>query len=47
LSGNLIIDTAKLESAGWRAPFETYDGLRAMISTEGGERLLKVEKGAR
>lgn len=36
--GNLVVDTAKLESFGWRAPIETYDGLRALVSTKDSER---------
>ena len=44
LSGNLIVETAKLESAGWRAPVDTYDGLRTMISIENDEGPSKVEK---
>ena len=45
VSGDLIVDTTKLESLGWRPPIETYDGLCAMLSTENGEGLLAVEKG--
>jgi nucleoside-diphosphate-sugar epimerase len=43
--GNLVVDTAKLESFGWRAPVETYNGLRALVSTKDSERLLEVAKG--
>ena len=34
LSGELIVDTGKLEAAGWRPAVETYDGLREMVSAE-------------
>jgi UDP-glucose 4-epimerase len=39
VAGDLVVDTTKLESLGWRAPMETYDGLRAMLSTENCEGL--------
>jgi hypothetical protein len=48
LSGDLIIETAKPESAGRHAPFETYDGLGAMLgrrrrtSFEGRKRPTKI-----
>jgi nucleoside-diphosphate-sugar epimerase len=29
--GNMIVDTAKIESLGWHAAIETYDGLCAML----------------
>src|SRR5262249_49116931 len=45
LCGELVIDTTKLESLGWRPPLETYDGLRAMLSSQSGESLFEVEKG--
>jgi nucleoside-diphosphate-sugar epimerase len=35
----LVVDTTKLESLGWRPALETYDGLRAMLSAENGEGL--------
>ena len=31
LSGNLVVDTSKLESAGWRPPIDTYAGLLEMM----------------
>jgi nucleoside-diphosphate-sugar epimerase len=31
LSGNLIVDTSKLESTGWRPAIDTYAGLLAMM----------------
>ena len=31
LGNNLVVDTSNLESLGWRAPFDTFDGLVAMI----------------
>ena len=37
LSGELIVDTGKLEAAGWRPAVETYDGLREMVSAENEE----------
>jgi UDP-glucose 4-epimerase len=43
--GNLVVETAKLESFGWRAPVETYDGLRALVPTKDSERLQVVAKG--
>jgi UDP-glucose 4-epimerase len=35
--GELIVDTGKLEAAGWRPAVETYDGLREMVSAENEE----------
>jgi nucleoside-diphosphate-sugar epimerase len=37
-SGDLVVDTSKLESAGWRPAIDTYDGLRGMMRAEDGER---------
>jgi hypothetical protein len=45
ITGDLVVDRTKLESLGWRPPIETYDGLRAMLSTQHGEGLFEVEKG--
>src|SRR5450759_3048534 len=33
-SGDLVVDTSKLESVGWRPAIDTYEGLRAMMSAE-------------
>jgi nucleoside-diphosphate-sugar epimerase len=45
VSGDLVVDTTKFESLGWRPAIETSDGLRAMFSTQNGEGLFEVEKG--
>jgi len=45
VAGDLIVDTTKLESLGWRPAIETYDGFRAMFSSENGEGFFEVEKG--
>lgn len=37
ISGNLVVDTSKLESLGWRPPVETYEGLRAVQAAENGK----------
>jgi nucleoside-diphosphate-sugar epimerase len=37
LSGDLVVDTSKLESVGWRPTIDTYEGLRGMIRAEDGE----------
>ena len=37
ISNNLIIDTSKLESLGWRAPLDTYEGFVAMMRAERGK----------
>lgn len=37
LSGELLVDTGKLEAAGWRPAVETYGGLREMVSAENEE----------
>jgi nucleoside-diphosphate-sugar epimerase len=37
VSEDLIVDTSKLESIGWRPPFETYEGLRSALATENGK----------
>jgi UDP-glucose 4-epimerase len=34
LSGNLVVDTSKLEAAGWRPAIDTYSGLREMMRAE-------------
>jgi nucleoside-diphosphate-sugar epimerase len=36
-SGDLVVDTSKLESAGWRPAIDTYEGLRGMMRAEDGE----------
>ena len=36
-SGDLVVDTSKLESVGWRPAVDTYEGLRAMMRAEDGE----------
>jgi UDP-glucose 4-epimerase len=41
LGDELVVDTTKLEALGWRPAVETYDGLRAALSTENGEVLLE------
>ena len=37
VSNNLVVDTNKLESLGWRAPLVTYEGFVAMMRAEDGE----------
>jgi nucleoside-diphosphate-sugar epimerase len=37
LSGDLVVDTSKLESVGWRPAVCTYEGLRAMMRAEDGK----------
>jgi len=37
LNGDLIVDTSKLESLGWRPAVDTYEGLRGMMRAEDGE----------
>jgi UDP-glucose 4-epimerase len=37
LSGDLVVDTSKLESVGWRPAIDTYEGLRGMMRAEDGE----------
>ena len=37
LSGDLVVDTSKLESAGWRPAIDTYAGLLEMMRAEDGE----------
>jgi UDP-glucose 4-epimerase len=39
LGGELVVDTTKLGSLGWRPALETYDGFRAAFSIESGEAL--------
>jgi nucleoside-diphosphate-sugar epimerase len=44
LGGELVVDTTKLASLGWRPALETYDGLHAAVSIENGDAL-PGEKG--
>ena len=37
MSGDLVVDTSKLESAGWRPAIATYEGLRGMMRAEDDE----------
>jgi len=37
VSNNLVVDTSKLESLGWRAPLDTYEGFVAMMRAENGK----------
>src|SRR5450759_2588024 len=37
LSEDLVVDTSKLESVGWRPAIDTYEGLRGMMRAEDGE----------
>jgi nucleoside-diphosphate-sugar epimerase len=37
LYGDLVVDTSKLQSAGWRPTVDTYEGLRGMMRAEDGE----------
>jgi nucleoside-diphosphate-sugar epimerase len=37
LGGNLVVDTSKLEAAGWRPTVDTYAGLLAMMRAEEGK----------
>ena len=39
LNGNLIVDTSKLRSVGWRPNVDTYEGLRGMMHAENDEEL--------
>ena len=36
-SEDLVVDTSKLESVGWRPAIDTYEGLRGMMRAEDGE----------
>jgi UDP-glucose 4-epimerase len=36
LSGNMVVDTSKLEAAGWRPATDTFGGLRQMMRAEDG-----------
>ena len=36
-TGDLIVDTSKLESVGWRPAVDTYEGLQRMMRAEGDE----------
>jgi nucleoside-diphosphate-sugar epimerase len=36
-SGDLVVDTSKLASAGWHPAIDTYEGLRGMMRAEDGE----------
>lgn len=36
-SEDLVVDTSKLESFGWRPALDTYEGFAAMVRAEGGE----------
>ncbi|MFI4941441.1 MAG: hypothetical protein ACHP7O_14015, partial [Burkholderiales bacterium] len=38
LSGNLVVDTSKLESAGWRPAIDTYAGLLEMMRAQGDKK---------
>ena len=35
--GDLVVDTSKLESVGWRPAIDTYEGLLGMMRAEDGE----------
>jgi nucleoside-diphosphate-sugar epimerase len=37
LDGNLVVDTSKLEAAGWRPALDTYAGFLAMMRVEEGK----------
>jgi nucleoside-diphosphate-sugar epimerase len=37
VSEDLVVDTSKLESFGWRPGVDTYEGFAAMIRAEGGK----------
>jgi nucleoside-diphosphate-sugar epimerase len=37
ISEDLVVDTSKLKSLGWRPPVETYEGLRLALAAENGE----------
>ncbi len=37
LSGDLVVDTGKLESLGWRPATDTYGGLRRMMQSDAGK----------
>jgi hypothetical protein len=39
----LVVDTTKLLSLGWRPAAETYDGLVAALSTENAEASLETK----
>jgi nucleoside-diphosphate-sugar epimerase len=34
MSGDMVVDTSKLESVGWRPAIDTYEGLRGMMRAE-------------
>lgn len=37
IANNLVVDTSNLESLGWRAPLDTYEGVVAMMRAEDGK----------
>ena len=37
IANNLVVDTSNLESLGWRAPLDTYEGFVAMMRAEDGK----------
>jgi hypothetical protein len=37
LSGILVVDTSKLEAAGWRPAVDTYAGFLAMVRAQEGK----------
>jgi nucleoside-diphosphate-sugar epimerase len=37
IANNLVVDMSDLESLGWRAPLDTYEGFVAMMRAEDGE----------
>lgn len=37
LTGNMVVDTSKFESLGWRPAIDTYEGLCRMMRSENGE----------
>ena len=37
ISGDLVVDTSRLESAGWRPAIDTYEGLLGMMRAEDGK----------
>ena len=37
IANNLVVDTNNLESLGWRAPLDTYEGFVAMMRAEDGK----------
>ena len=42
LSGNLVVDTSKLEAAGWRPAVDTYAGFLAMYACRRRQTVIRA-----